>query len=140
MANQFGLVIAGIIIHYTNWYWLDAVFSIIIANVILLGTLSLLKYSLRLSLDRVPPGIDLQIIKTKTLKIEGIKDIHHIHVWAISTTENAMTAHLVLENDLTKEREQKIKHEFRHEMEHSKINHVTVETESVKENCEVEDC
>ena len=101
MANQFGLVIAGIIIHYTNWYWLDAVFSIIIASVILLGTWSLLKYSLRLSLDRVPPGIDLQIIKTKTLKIEGIKDIHHIHVWAISTTENAMTAHLVLENDLT---------------------------------------
>ena len=137
---SFGLVIAGIIIHYTNWYWLDPVFSIIIAIVILLGTWNLLKHSLRLSLDGVPPDINLQDVKTEALKIDGIRDIHHVHVWAISTTQNAMTVHLVLDNNLTKEQEHNIKHEFRHEMEHLKINHVTLETEWSKDDCEIKDC
>jgi cobalt-zinc-cadmium efflux system protein len=135
-----GLVIAGIVIHYTNWYWLDPVLSIIIAIVILLGTWNLLKQSLRLSLDGVPPGIDLQNVKTAALKINGIKDIHHIHIWAISTTQNAMTAHLVLNKDISKENEHAIKHEFRHTMEHLNINHVTVETEWTNENCEAAEC
>ena len=135
-----GLVIGGVIIHYTNWYWLDPAFSIVIAIIILLSTWTLLQQSLRLSLDGVPPDIDLNTIKIKTLQINGIKDIHHIHVWAISTTQNAMTAHLVLKKEISKEQEHALKHRFRHEMEHLKINHVTIETEWSKEGCEAVDC
>ena len=135
-----GLVIAGIMIFFTNWYWLDPVLSIVIAVVILLGTWNLLKESLRLSLDGVPKDIDLQKIKEETLKIKDIQGIHHLHIWAISTTQNAMTAHLVLNSSISKPEEQAIKNNFRHKMEHMNIQHVTVETEWTDEDCKAKDC
>ena len=134
-----GLVVAGIVIHYTNWYWLDPVFSIIIAIVILLGTWSLLRHSLRLSLDGVPPNINMDKIKETALKTEGVLDIHHLHVWAISTTQNALTAHIVVDKKTTMEQIQKIKDHLKHELEHQNIQHTTLEPEIIDENCE-EDC
>ncbi|MEO7766117.1 MAG: cation diffusion facilitator family transporter, partial [Ferruginibacter sp.] len=90
-----GIVIGGIIIFYTNWYWLDPLISIVIAIFILISTWHLLTASLRLSLDGVPQNISIPEIRTAAIEIEGVVDFHHIHVWAISTTENALTAHLV---------------------------------------------
>lgn len=135
-----GLVIAGIIIHYTNWYWLDPVFSIIIAIVIVLGTWSLLRQSLRLSLDGVPAGIDIQKIKNAALKTDGVLDIHHLHVWAMSTTQNAMTAHIVVDKKTSMEQIQEIKDHLKHELEHQNIQHTTLEPEIRDENCEEENC
>lgn len=133
-----GLVIAGIVIHYTNWYWLDPVFSIIIAIVILLGTWSLLRQSLRLSLDGVPPGIDMNKITGTVLAIKGVKGIHHIHIWAISTTQNALTAHIIVDEQTALAELQKIKEEVKHELLHVNIHHATIEVEAQKcgdENC-----
>jgi cobalt-zinc-cadmium efflux system protein len=124
-----GLVAGGIIISYTGWYWLDPTLGILVAVVILFSTWSLLRESLRLSMDGVPKEIDLNRIKESALKIAGVRDVHHIHVWAISTTENAMTAHLVIDDAYSVEQEQSIKHGFRHAMEHLDIQHVTIETE-----------
>jgi cobalt-zinc-cadmium efflux system protein len=135
-----GIVVGGIVIYYTNWYWIDNILSIIIAGVILVSTWSLLKESLRLSLDGVPENIHLDEIKTLALKINGVSSLHHIHVWAISSTENAMTAHLVLERDVTLEQEQQIKHDLRHELEHKNIQHITLETERENEKCEAKIC
>lgn len=135
-----GLVIAGIIIHYTNWYWLDPVFSIIIAIVILLGTWSLLRHSLRLSLDGVPPDIDIQKIKTAALKVEGVLEIHHLHVWAISTTENALTAHLMVGEKTSMQQIQEIKEHLKHELQHQNIHHVTLETETKNAGCDEVEC
>jgi len=135
-----GIVIGGIVILYTHWFWIDSELSIIIAIVILLGTWRLLKGSLRLSLDRVPENIRLDDIKAATMKVTGVKKIHHIHIWAISTTENVLTAHLVLQQDITTEQEQKIKHELKHELEHTNIYNVTLETERENEICETEVC
>jgi cobalt-zinc-cadmium efflux system protein len=135
-----GLVIGGLVIFYTHWFWLDPVLSLIIAIVILFGTWSLLRESLRLSLDGVPKGIDLQQIKKAASGIQGLIDIHHIHVWAISTTQNAMTAHLVLSANISKPEEVAIKSKLRHEMEHMNIQHVTLETEWVEEDCKEKDC
>lgn len=135
-----GLVIGGIIIFYTHWFWIDSILSIVIAIVILLSTWRLLKGSLRLSLDGVPENIRIDDIKAVALKVNGVKELHHIHIWAISTTENALTAHLVLEQGITTEQEQKIKHELKHQLKHKKIHHVTLETERENEPCEAEDC
>ena len=135
-----GLVIAGIIIHYTNWYWLDPVFSIIIAVVILLGTWSLLRHSLRLSLDGVPPDIDIQKIKDTAIKVNGVLEIHHLHVWAISTTENALTAHIMVDEKATMQQIQQIKEHLKHELEHQKIHHVTLETETKNTGCDEVAC
>jgi len=135
-----GLVIGGIIIFFTGWFWVDSVLSVIIAIVILLSTWRLLKDSLRLSLDGVPADIKLDEIKATAMKVKGVIDFHHIHIWAISTTENALTAHLVLPLSTGIEDERKIKQDLKHELLHKNIQHITLETERENEHCEATAC
>jgi cobalt-zinc-cadmium efflux system protein len=133
-----GLVIGGIVIYYTHLYWLDSIFSLIIAGIILISTWKLMKESLRLSLDGVPSSIHLEAVIASLQKVKGIKEVHHVHVWPISSTENALTAHLVFEAGIQGEREASIKRELRHLLEHHNIQHVTLETE--REDCRNESC
>ena len=135
-----GIVIAGVAIYYTKWFWLDPAMSIVIAIIILKSTWQLLKDSLRLSLDGVPVSIGLADIKKEGMKIKGIKNIHHVHIWAMSTTENALTAHLVLDEGTSFIQEQKIKEELKHSLLHQNIHHVTLETERENAVCESENC
>lgn len=135
-----GIMIGGIVIYYTHQYWIDPVISIIIVLVILIGTWSLLKESLALTLDAVPKDIDITDIKTSAEKINGIKDLHHIHVWAMSTTENAMTAHLVIDCNENKEQVKLIKDNLKHKLLHMNIQHITLETEFTDEHCHKEEC
>ena len=137
---SFGLVIGGIIMFYTQWFWIDSVLSMVVALVILFSTWGLLKHSLRLSLDGVPEDIHVDDIKAAALKVAGVKDLHHVHIWAISTTENALTAHLVLKQETTIEEENKIKHELKHQFEHQNIHHITLETERENELCKAQVC
>jgi len=124
-----GLVAGGIIMHYTHVYWIDPVLSLIVCAVIIASTWNLLKGSLRLSLDGVPENVDLEKVKEAALKIEGLTAIHHIHVWAISTTQNALTAHIIVEEHTSLEQAQKIKGILKHELEHQNIQHATLEIE-----------
>lgn len=133
-----GLVIGGIVIYYTHLYWLDAVFSLIIAVIILFGAWKLMKESLRLSLDGVPNNIQLEEVVALIQKTEGVKEVHHVHIWPLSSTENAMTAHVVLEESVQGEQEAHLKHELRHLLEHQNIHHVTLETE--REDCRNGSC
>ena len=129
------LVVGGIIISYTAWFWIDSVLSIVVAIVILLSTWRLLKDSLRLSLDGVPSNIQLEDVRAAALGIPGVKDFHHIHIWAISTTENALTAHLVLPRAASIDEERIIKGKLKHELLHKNIRHITIETERENEIC-----
>lgn len=135
-----GIVIGGIIIVYTKWFWIDSVLSIIIAFVILISTWRLLKNSLRLSLDGVPEDIGIEDIKSAMKNVKGVKDLHHIHIWAISTTENAMTAHLILDQNISPDEEHQIKQVLKHELFHKNIHHVTLETERENSGCEAVSC
>lgn len=124
-----GLVVGGVLIIYTKWFWLDSVLSLLIAVFILISTWQLLKTSLKLSLDGVPDSISLEDIKATAIKVKGIEHIHHIHIWAISTTENALTAHILISGEITYEEEETIKEELRHQLLHKNVQHVTLETE-----------
>jgi cobalt-zinc-cadmium efflux system protein len=135
-----GVVIAGFLILYTHWFWLDAVISLIIALVIFLSTWGLLKDSFVLSLDGVPNGIDLANVKAEILKTKAIKDIHHLHIWAISTTLNALTAHLIVDEKFDLQQFSKLKNQIKHDLEHLNIQHTTLELEIETEDCEKEDC
>lgn len=135
-----GLVIGGIIIFYSRLFWIDSALSIAVAIVILISTWRLLRDSLRLSLDGVPADISMEEVKNVVMKLTGVKDFHHIHVWAISTSQNALTGHLVLAQHISIEQEQKIKHHIRHELEHHNIQHITIETEWDNEACEGVNC
>ena len=135
-----GIMIGGIVIYFTHLYWIDPVISIVIVLVILSGTWGLLKESLALTLDAVPKDIDLNEIKINAEKVSGIKSLHHIHVWAMSTTENAMTAHVVIDNDENKENMKIIKDNLKHRLEHMNIQHITLETEFIDEDCHKVNC
>jgi cobalt-zinc-cadmium efflux system protein len=124
-----GVVMAGILMAYTNWLWVDPFISVIIMIIILMSTWNLLRDSLSLSMDAVPTNISIETIREAALKLTGVKDIHHIHVWAMSTAENALTAHLVISDTISHEETSNLKNEFKHKLEHMGIQHATLETE-----------
>ncbi len=124
-----GVVVGGILMNFTQWLWLDPLISVIIMVIILTSTWNLLRDSLSLSLDAVPTNIKIERIREAALKLSGIKDIHHIHVWAMSTAENALTAHLVISDSVTHEEASALKNKFKHTLAHLGIQHATLETE-----------
>ncbi len=90
-----GVVVTGILIISTGWLWLDPVIGLIISAVIVASTWSLLREALQLSLDAVPLGIDRAEVDHYLHGLPGITEVHDLHIWALSTTESALTAHLV---------------------------------------------
>ncbi|SCW85558.1 cation diffusion facilitator family transporter [Mucilaginibacter sp. NFR10] len=136
---SFGVVISGIIIYFTKLYWIDSAVSLIIGFVILRGTWSLLTASLRLEMDGVPAEMELDKIKAELKKAKGVVDVHHMHVWALSTTENALTAHLVIKPEAMADFDN-IKHDLRHRLEHLDISHSTFEPEFSEEGCKQPEC
>jgi cobalt-zinc-cadmium efflux system protein len=135
-----GIVAGGIIIYFMGWFWIDSTISIIVAVVIIFSAWRLLRSSIRLSLDGVPGYISMDDIIATAVKIDGVKGIHHIHIWAISTTENALTAHLVLQPETNSDDEQRIKSDLKHQLEIKNIHHVTLETEKGDVDCETITC
>lgn len=135
-----GVVIAGIVILYTGWFWVDTIISLVIAVVILVSTWGLLRDALRLSMDAVPKDIELSKINEMIKKVNGVEDVHHIHIWALSTTERALTAHLVLNNKVGFDAIEKIKKEVKHKLEHAGIHHITLEVEPDDKDCNNEIC
>ena len=89
-----GVVLAGLIIIFTGWMWIDPLISIFILVVITIGTWGVLRKSLLLSMDAVPEHIDTEDVRNYLQNLPGVTDAHHIHIWAMSTTEYALTAHL----------------------------------------------
>lgn len=91
-----GVVLAGIAILTTGWLWFDPVVSLIIVTVIVVGTWNLLRDSVNLALDAVPEGIESRAVRTYLSELPGVVGVHDLHIWAMSTTETALTAHLIM--------------------------------------------
>ncbi len=91
-----GVVFAGAISMYTGWLLVDPITSLIIVAIIFVGTWSLLRDSMNLALDAVPKGIDMQAIRDYLATLPQVSQIHDLHVWAISTTEVALSVHLIV--------------------------------------------
>ncbi len=95
-AVSVGVVLAGLAILYTGWNWLDPVVSLVITVVIVAGTWGLLRDSLKLALNGVPDNVDLPEVDAWLRDREGVLDTHDLHIWGMSTTETALTVHLVM--------------------------------------------
>lgn len=95
-AVSFAVVITGLVIFYTQWYLIDPIMSLLIVFVILIGVWGLLRDSLRLALNAVPKHIDVPAINDYLCQLKGVADIHDLHIWGLSTTESALTVHLVM--------------------------------------------
>ncbi|WP_036233008.1 cation diffusion facilitator family transporter [Marinobacterium litorale] len=128
-----GVVAAGAVILVTDWFWLDPIISLVIVAIILLSTLGLLRDSLRLSLNAVPAHIDLQAVQTFLADQSGVEQVHDLHIWGMSTTETALTAHLVMPGGHPGDSElsrisQQLSHDFQ-------IQHTTLQVEH-GDNCD----
>lgn len=132
-----GVVISGIVIYYTGWIVIDPIVSLIIAAVILISTWELLSDSLKLAVDGIPEGVELQEIEQLIVENEHVKETHHIHVWAISTTETALTAHVVLD-DLSCWPE--VSEQIKHTLSEHGITHATLEPETPDSHCHDQEC
>ena len=130
-----GVVIGGIVISYTSWYWLDPAIGLAIMVVILISTWSLLTDSFKMSVDAMPPGIELDEICRIILSVKHIVNVHHIHIWPLSTTENALTAHVIIDDSLPFNEKLKVIQKLKHELMHHNIHHSTIELESETIHC-----
>lgn len=128
-----GVLVGGLVIRKTGWFIIDPMIGIVVAIVILISTWGLLRDSIRLSLDGVPANIDLRKLKKAIISVPEVKSTHHLHIWAISTTENALTAHIVISK---LEDMEKIKQDIKQELEQLGIGHATLEFETQMEHCE----
>ena len=132
-----GVVVSGLVIAGTGWYVIDPIIGLGIAVIILFSTWELLRDSVRLSLDGVPAGIDAREIQKILLDDPRVVCVHHLHIWAISTTQNALTVHLVVKNF---DESEKLKHDLRHRLQAENIRHATFELELPDEHCPDSHC
>ena len=122
-----GVVFTAVVIYYTNWNWLDPIVSLVISLIIIFGTWDLLKDSFRLSMDAVPSGIDPIAVKKYLAQLNNVVDVHDLHIWAMSSSETALTAHLTFANPIKDNLLiSQISRELRDQF---KIHHVTIQSE-----------
>lgn len=124
-----GVVVSGIIIHFTHWYVLDPILSLIIATVILANTLKLLKESFRMSIDAVPSDVDYNGLLSLIAESKEVEKVEDMRVWAVSIYQRALTAKLVL-NDMS--RSEEVVSEIRTRLQSAGIEIVTIEVKSLK--------
>ena len=131
-----GVVVAGLAMGLTGWLWLDPVVSLVLVGVVALGTWDLLKDSAAMAIDQVPRGISRDAVHTYLIGLEGVTSVHDLHIWPLSTTSTALTAHLVCEDDhindaLTARIGEALKTQF-------KIDHPTLQFETGANPCPFE--
>ena len=132
-----GVVISGVVIHYTGWTLMDPIVGLAIALVILVSTWSLLNESLRMSTDAVPEGFDVDDIRKQIEAQEGVLNVHHLHIWPISTTETALTCHIVIPDAAMLE---EVTDRVKELLDGLNIHHSTLELETRSSHCHDHDC
>ncbi len=132
-----GVVVSGVVINLTGWTIVDPIIGLVIAVVILISTWDLLSESLRMSTDAVPEGFDVDEIAKKIESQEGVLNVHHMHIWAISTTETALTCHIVIPEAAMLE---EVTDRVKHLLDELGIHHSTLELETKSSHCCQHDC
>lgn len=127
-AVSLGVVIAGVVFLYTGWHWIDPLISLLIIVVIFISSWGLFKDSVIYALDFVPNNIDSKGIEKYLSELDKVHSLHDLHIWALSTTETALTAHLIIKGD-------KLDNEMlfdiqKHLHDHFDIEHSTIQMES----------
>lgn len=126
-----GVVVSAIIIRYTQWDWIDPIVGLIIVCIVLWGTWGLLRDSVILILDAIPHYIDHIGVKAYLNNIPGVKAVHDLHIWGLSTREVALTAHLIMPDKRLSDADYKKINDVLHTQ--FKISHVTIQVESGSE-------
>lgn len=127
-AVSLGVVAGGIGILLTGWSWLDPAIGLVVGILVMAQSWPLFRSALDLSLDAVPAQVDLEKVRALLLETLGVLDLHHLHVWALSTTSTALSVHLVAASGLDGDA---LVHKLAHALEHEfHIDHATIQIES----------
>lgn len=132
-----GVVVSGIVISHTGWTLVDPVVGLVIATVILVSTAKLLAESLRMSIDAIPENIDPDSIVEKMEATQEVVNVHHVHIWPISTTETALTAHVVISDSGKMEL---VTDRLKQLLDTEGIHHSTLELETHSSHCHDRSC
>ncbi len=98
--SSVGVVIGGIVIIYTGWYFVDPMLSILISLVIIYGAWALVKESVSILLESVPAHLNIETVASEIQRIEGVREAYHIHIWTITSGVYAMSAHVLIDDQL----------------------------------------
>lgn len=132
-ALSLGVVISALLIGFTGWLWLDPLLSIAIAATIFWSSWGLMRDGINMALDAVPPGIDSAAVHSYLAALPGVRHVHDLHIWAMSTTETALTVHLVrpdgrVDDAFLVETADNLDHRFG-------IHHATIQIETGEQQC-----
>ena len=128
-----GVVVAGFAMSRTGLYWIDPLTSLVIVAIIAVGTWGLVRDSARLALQAVPPGIDANKVKAYLAALPEVVGVHDLHIWPMSTTETALTAHLEMPNGNSGD--EFLHHVCKHLHDEFKIEHCTIQIEQNAKTC-----
>lgn len=135
VAGWFAVLVGAVVMHFTSFYAIDSLISVITSLFIIIGAVKNLKGAVGIFLEKVPDDISVKELKKHLCEIQGVADVHHIHVWSVNEENVCITLHVVSDESAAE-----IKGKVRTELEHFGIYHCTVEIESTKEKCEEIKC
>ncbi|MBP1712895.1 MAG: Co/Zn/Cd efflux system component [Deltaproteobacteria bacterium] len=133
LLSSIGVLIGGLVIYFSGWNWIDPLLSAGICIVILRGAILLVKESVNILLEAVPKEIDLPEVQRTLRTLPGVKDMHHVHLWSISSGIYALSAHVLVDNLMMSETAKIIEEVNRLLLNKFKISHTTIQLEC--ENC-----
>lgn len=125
-----GVIVGGLIILFTGWYIVDPILSVLIAFLIAFGAWKIVKQTIGILMEGTPKGISLEKVMEKIRSVKGVLNVHDLHVWSITSGKNALSCHVVLNNQITFQDSQLILREIEHKLQHQGIGHSTIQLEN----------
>lgn len=125
-----GVIVGGIIILFTGWDIVDPLLSVLIACLIAFGAWKIVKQTVGVLMEGTPKGVSLEDVIEKIRSVKGVLNVHDLHVWSITSGKNALSCHVVLNNQITFQDSQVILREIEHKLQHQGIGHATVQLEN----------
>jgi cobalt-zinc-cadmium efflux system protein len=125
-----GVIIGGIIILYTGWYIMDPILSVLIAFLIAFGAWKIVKQTVGILMEGTPRGIQIEEVVRNILSVKGVLTVHDLHIWCITSGKNALSCHIVLNDQVSFQESQTILREMEHNLQHQGIGHVTIQMEN----------
>lgn len=131
-AASTGVIVGGIVIYFTGWYVVDPILSVLIALLIAFGAVGILKQTIGILMEATPKGVNIQKVAETIRSTKGVQNVHHLHVWSLTSGKNALSCHVILDGGLTITESQSILRDIEHKLLHLNIGHATIQTEDDK--------
>lgn len=130
LLGSVGAIIAALLIIFFQWTWADTVASVLVALLILVSGWRVTKASIHVLMEGTPANVNLENVVKKMSDIDGVEGIHDLHVWSVTSGQNVLSCHIIVDGQMTVEESQQLLRKIEHELEHENIGHVTIQVET----------